>query len=368
MTTKMLLVLLVLLLQVWLRVASAAVTLSNKAPRRDTEGNIIDCHDGNIVGPVNGTYFLYGEWYGDSNFVVGGQTDLPKLSVYTSPTLAQGSWVFQGLLHNNTEPGWGSSPHWPWAPHGAWYSPSAIWSPALQNFVIYWSASQAQCCDAWFGIAQSADGIHFDLVTMHGLSGLNVSTDDSSLMIDDDGVGYVAYTAMYAGEASGGAVCSSSPQPCPSEPGRTFCQTNHSKDQCHHAPAPCPACPPAPHTARPPHPAHSHNHMVAIDRLSPDLLSSTGETVAVLPDYFVEGAMLFRRKGRYYVIYGSCCCACKVGSGAVVSSATNIAGPWTRQPRDVNCQADAPVCAGYIRQGDMPAERHHGNLTISAQG
>ena len=25
-------------------------------------------------------------------------------------------------------------------------------------------------------------------------AGLNVSTDDSSLMIDDDGVGYVAYT------------------------------------------------------------------------------------------------------------------------------------------------------------------------------
>eukprot|EP01052_Picozoa_sp_SAG31_P072688 SAG31_NODE_31676_length_365_cov_0.973684_1_plen_55_part_01 len=33
--------------------------------------------------------------------------------------------------------------------------------------------------------------------------------------------------------------------------------------------------------------------------------SSSGETVAVLPDYFVEGAMLFKRKGRYYVMYGS---------------------------------------------------------------
>ena len=39
--------------------------------------------------------------------------------------------------------------------------------------------------------------------------------------------------------------------------------------------------------------------------------SSSGETVAVLPDYFVEGAMLFKRKGRYYVMYGSCCCACR---------------------------------------------------------
>lgn len=96
--------------------------------------------------------------------------------------------------------------------------------------------------------------------------------------------------------------------------------------------------------------------------------SSSGETVAVLPDYFVEGAMLFKRKGRYYVMYGSCCCACRVGSGAVVSSATNISGPWTRQLRDVNCKADAPVCAGYIRAGDMPKQRHRGNLTINAQG
>ena len=105
--------------------------------------------------------------------------------------------------------------------------------------------------------------------------------------------------------------------------------------------------------------------------------------------------MLFKRKGRYYAIYGSCCCACRAGSGAVVSSAPNISGPWTRQARDVNCQADAPVCAGYIRAGDMPADRHRvsptrinfvgkpsfekrsrkptavvaqGNLTISAQG
>jgi hypothetical protein len=120
--------LLALILALHQQQACAGVTLSNKEPRRDTKGNIIDCHDGNIVGPLNGTYFLYGEWYGGSNFVVDGVTPaqasmLPKLSVYTSPSLAQGSWEFQGLLHNNTEPSWEKSPHWPWAPHGAWYSP-----------------------------------------------------------------------------------------------------------------------------------------------------------------------------------------------------------------------------------------------------
>ena len=91
-------------------------------------------------------------------------------------------------------------------------------------------------------------------------SSLNSSLDGSSLLIDDDGVGDVGYDAMQA-------------------PGQ--------KD-----------------------------HMVAIDRLSPDLLSSSGKLVALFPDYFVEGTMLFKRKQRYYVIYGSCCCACRQGSGA----------------------------------------------------
>jgi hypothetical protein len=56
--------------------------------------------------------------------------------------------------------------------------------------------------------------------------------------------------------------------------------------------------------------------------------------------------MLFKRHGRFYVIYGTCCCACRAGSGAVVLSATNISGPWVRQGRDVNCRANATVCTG----------------------
>ena len=93
------------------------VTLSNALPRRDVDGNIVDCHDGNLVGPVNGTYFLYGEWYGERNFAVSGSDALPKLSVYTSSNLTSDSWVFRGLLHNNTVPGWAaSSAAWPWGP------------------------------------------------------------------------------------------------------------------------------------------------------------------------------------------------------------------------------------------------------------
>ena len=93
------------------------------------------------------------------------------------------------------------------------------------------------------------------------------------------------------------------------------------------------------------------DHVVAIDKLAPDYLSSTGEQIVILPDYFVEGVMLFKRKSTYYVIYGSCCCACRQGSGAVVYTASSMSGPWKQQARDVNCKADAPICAG------MPSEQ-----------
>lgn len=42
---------------------SAVRTVSNAVPRVDTDGNIVDAHSGNIV-EMNGTYFLYGEFYG----------------------------------------------------------------------------------------------------------------------------------------------------------------------------------------------------------------------------------------------------------------------------------------------------------------
>jgi hypothetical protein len=35
-----------------------AVTISNKEPRLDSTGSPVNAHSGNIVGPINGTYFL----------------------------------------------------------------------------------------------------------------------------------------------------------------------------------------------------------------------------------------------------------------------------------------------------------------------
>jgi hypothetical protein len=74
------------------------VTIRNDVPRVDTGGNIVDAHSGNVVGPVNGTYYFYGERYRnatgmDWKWVEGGYA--PKLTVYTSKDLV--TWVDRGL-------------------------------------------------------------------------------------------------------------------------------------------------------------------------------------------------------------------------------------------------------------------------------
>jgi hypothetical protein len=105
--------------------------------------------------------------------------------------------------------------------------------------------------------------------------------------------------------------------------------------------------------------------MVAIERLAPSLHQSTRVQVGTLfPDDFVEGVMIFKRQRTYYVIYSSCCCAGRAGSGAVVYSARSIAGPWVRQKSDVNCDADAPICASPA----FPKEGRPLDIRVHAQG
>ena len=37
---------------------------NNSAPRRDINGAVIDAHDGNIIGPIGGLYYMYAVEYG----------------------------------------------------------------------------------------------------------------------------------------------------------------------------------------------------------------------------------------------------------------------------------------------------------------
>ena len=176
---------------------SKIIQISNSKPRRDVNNNIINAHSGNIVF-VDSTYFLYGENYGNgSNYIVPNNTKIPKLVVYTSPDML--TWTFKGFLHNNSidqTKWWQHSGKWPHFPNGTWWSPSAMFDKKSKSFILYFGASTGECCDAYFGIAQSFDGVHFQLITLNETPSQGASVDGSSIFIDNDGKGYVCYTAM----------------------------------------------------------------------------------------------------------------------------------------------------------------------------
>jgi len=94
---------------------------------------------------------------------------------------------------------------------------------------------------------------------------------------------------------------------------------------------------------------------VSIERLAPDLLSSAKVNVSdFFPLDYVESPALFKRGATYYLLTGSCCCACRGGSGLAVYTAASVRGPWALQAHsDINCAADAPLCGAFgARQVD----------------
>ncbi len=264
------------------------VTVRNDVPRLDDQGRVVDAHSGLIV-QHNGTYFWYGERYGNVTGMDWQWSGVaPKLGLYTSTDFE--TWTDRGLIlppSNGTQ----------WVPH-------VFYEEKSERFVAWFGEGN-------WGTAVSTDGVTFEYAgEQHKTSRLGGSTDGNNVFVDDDGVGYIIFSASGQG------------------------------------------------------------HRVSIERLAPDLLSSTKINVTgFFPDSFVECPLLFKRKDIYYVTYGTCCCACREGSGLVVFTAPDITGPWTRQTppySDVNCRNEsAPICPGSaFRPEPNPIQ----NPTIPAQG
>ena len=238
--------------------AARTVTIQTDAARRDVDGDYIDAHDGKIV-EHGGTYFLYGESYGNQTLVrptacltilrptclpraqprrSGCQATpypwsaWPRLKVYTSPDLVH--WTFRG----DPLPMVG----------GTLWIPNVIYHEPTETFVMWYGSG------GW-ATATSKDGIHFTPSghkIFYSRFGAKAGTDGTGWFIDDDGTGYVAFASMPAGFDEPGS---------PSWPG---------------------------------HVAHGYGHIVSIERLAPDLLSSTRVNVTGLFPVRLPAAQLAR--------------------------------------------------------------------------
>ena len=181
-------------------------------------------------------------------------------------------------------------------------TPWAVYDKRQNLFVLYFNAYIHGCCEGNWGVATSADGIHFDILSMD-VHGKYAEVDCNSVFVDDDGAGYLLYTSE----------------------------------------------------------AQDHTHSIEV--LSSNLTALAGTNLGLFGPRYTEGGMLFKHGSTYYAAMGSCCCFCKGGSGWVVHSAQNIAGPWVRQPFDLNCNSTDPaaICGAY-------GDRNGDPIIIKAQG
>jgi hypothetical protein len=124
--------------------------------------------------------------------------------------------------------------------------------------------------------------------------------------------------------------------------------------------------------------AWDNGHRVRIEKLNDAWSASlpgADATTGDMTEADVEAPILFERRGWFYLIYGSTCCFCAEGGGAIVQVARDPLGPWERLgdgedlngwnhatgcgrpvPMQTNFVARLPIASGgieYLIMGDL---------------
>ena len=260
-------------------IACRKVTISNVIPRRDTDGYIIDAHDGNIF-LYDGLYYYYGASYGQckeptgpsgcTEWYVGGcgfQVD-HNVSLYTSPDLA--AWTFRGHVFQASS----------MKTRGILFGPRVALNPKTKKWVMWFNflpatgtgVSQSQCAVAVSSAAQGP----FDLVTEKVTTLAWENTGDLNIFQDTNGDAYLIYNAHIDGGI------------------------------------------------------YKPDHLMSVEKLSEDYLSSLGREFnsGYFGETFVEGGAMFKRNGIYYAVFGQCCCYCAEGASVTVYTSSSPLGPY----------------------------------------
>ncbi len=154
-------------------------------------------------------------------------------------------------------------------PQGLYTRPYVVFNPTTKKYVLWYNWFE-KLWHGQVGIAIS-DNPTGPFVIVNGKANLiGKSPGDCSLFVDDDGTGYCIYTDMADGYA------------------------------------------------------------VQVERLTPDFLSSTGETSSIMAKG-VEAPVLFRRGNIYYALCGPLCNDAAKGSDVQVFTARSALGPFATQ-------------------------------------
>ena len=295
------------------------VFIDNTSPRHDTRGRLMDVHDGNLIQwEPNGRYYWYGIGYQNCTleriymppqYCVGvfqpfggcGFRDDHTLSVYSSIDLVQ--WTYEGdALPMELRP------------RGIYFRPKVIFDQRTSEYVLWVNYLRQQSATSWPGTTP-LQSYMTNISTVVGKStsplgpfriaappiemrNLQVGGVGDFALISAGDKAYIAYDAW------------------------------------------------------------DNGHRVRVEQLNDDWTASmpgAAFTTGDLSEKDVEAPMLFQRDGWYYLIYGSTCCFCAEGGGAVVQVAPHPLGPWTHTGVDLNgwnaqtnCGRPVPTQNNYV--------------------
>jgi beta-xylosidase len=272
-------VVIVILTAVFGVVTCHEVTISNVIPRRDTDGNIMDAHEGSIL-LYDGLYYYFGASYGPCKEPPGpsgctvwhpggcGFQLNHNVSLYTSTDLS--TWTFRGYTFEMSS----------MKNQGIMFVPRILLNPKTKKWVMWFNFLPA----AGTGVSQSQYAVAisdtpqgpFQLVTDNVTTLAWENTGDLNLFQDTNGDAYIIYTAHIDGSI------------------------------------------------------YNPSHLMSVEKLSDDYLSSLGKEFnsGYFGQTFVEAPAIFKRNGTYYAVFGQCCCYCAEGSSVTVYTSSSPLGPF----------------------------------------
>lgn len=254
-------------------VATSSI-LSNNLPRRQTNGSIIDAHDGNVLfDSTTSTYLYFAAGYGlckeppDESGCAGGVLNNSmcgffnnhSVNLYTSQDLV--TWTYEGNVLPEAN-----------RVDGVLYSPKVIYHEASHTYVLWYNwvpgysygvATSTSRAGPFRTISNSTGN-----TTQFGWPN-NTGVGDFSLFKDDDGKGYLLYGANF------------------------HCQVEPLSDDYTYS-----------------------------------LYASTGRTSGILP-FGIEAPAMFKRNGVYYALVSEMCCYCRTGGVIYAYMASAPLGPYT---------------------------------------
>ncbi|RPJ19309.1 MAG: hypothetical protein EHM35_20815 [Planctomycetaceae bacterium] len=160
-----------------------AADIHNHSTWRDTQGNIIDCHEGGILR-MGGTFYWYGRAYKgniDGIYGAGGARFRCGFNCYSSTNLT--SWTFGGAILTYPASGFLTA--------GTWHRPRVLYNAQTGKYVLWFFMFPTGTPRASTLVVATADAPTGPFTVQTGPN--FGESGDLALLQDPEGQGYIAY-------------------------------------------------------------------------------------------------------------------------------------------------------------------------------